>query len=149
MMRRLLTAALVLPLLLSACGEGDDQDGAGTDPTAAGAEAESSDHAAVEDTIVAWLLEGDCDLATDEYLAEIAWILDEPTREEACEYYESTFVEPLYTEEDILISDVEVADGVATLEIGSEWIDITTLYELTQVDGSWLVSCDDFTCDRL
>ena len=171
---RLLAAGLVLPLLLAACGGEDEPDGEqarddetsvapttstpedSTSPTEAtssdtappgGGELTAEDEAAIEETMVAVLLEPRCDLLTDEYVVEVG-IDDDATPTEACEQYEALFVEPVYTEDDILLSNLaSTGDGVATIEVGSEHVNITTLYELTLDDGTWKVSGDEYNSD--
>ena len=105
------------------------------------------DEAAVKETLVASLFDPDCDLLTDEYLLEIALLSD--TVEDACDEHMQSWVEPQYDEDDVLITDIQIDGDVATAVVGSEIADITTTYELMQVDGAWLVSCDDFNCDHL
>jgi len=143
MTRRLLVPALVLPLLLTACGDSDE------DPqeSDAASEALPPDEAAVRDALVASFFDPSCDLLTEEYLLEKALLSD--TAEEACDEHMQSWVEPQYDEDDVLITDIEIDGDVATAVVGSEIADITTIYELMQVDGAWLVSCDDFNCDHL
>lgn len=143
MTRRLLVPALVLPLLLTACGDSDE------DPqeSDAASEALPQDEAAVRDALVASFFDPSCDLLTEEYVLEKALLSD--TAEEACDEHTQSWVEPRYDEDDVLITDIEIDGDVATAVVGSEIADITTTYELMQVDGAWLVSCDDFNCDHL
>lgn len=143
MTRRLLVPALVLPLLLTACGDSDE------DPqeSDAASEALPPDEAAIRDALVASFFDPSCDLLTEEYLLEKALLSD--TAEEACDEHMQSWVEPQYDEDDVLITDIEIDGDVATAVVGSEIADITTTYELMQVDGAWLVSCDDFNCDHL
>ena len=143
MTRRLLVPALLLPLLLTACGDSDE------DPKGSDAVSETlpPDEAAVRDALVASFFDPSCDLLTEEYLLEKALLSD--TAEEACDEHMQSWVEPQYDEADVLITDIEIDGDVATAVVGSEIADITTTYELMQVDGAWLVSCDDFSCDHL
>ncbi len=141
---RLLTAAWVLPLALTGCGDdGDDTSSGSDEPT----ETLPPEEAAVRDALVASLLDPDCDLLTDDYLLELAFLSD--TVDEACEERMNVWVEPQFDEDDILISDIAVDGDVATAVVGSEYVNIRTRYELTLVDGNWLVSCDEFNCDDL
>lgn len=149
MRRGFITAALLVPLLLTGCGDdGDDDDRDTTSEGGSGEPAPDTDEAAIEETMVAFLLEPRCDLATDEYLVELAFI-DDVTPEEACEQWTDGFIDPVYDEDDILLTNLEIDDDVATIEVGSEYVNITTLYELTRVDGTWLLSGDEYNSDDL
>lgn len=141
----LLATTLLVPLLLAACGDSDDGDS--DDSSAEESETLPADQAAVRDALLASYFDPSCDLLTEEYLLEKALLAD--TAEEACTEHQQSWVEPQYDEDDVLISDIVVEGDVATAVVGSEFINIETTYELMQVDGSWKVSCDDFTCDRL
>ena len=149
MTRKILAAALVLPLFLTACG-GDDED-SDDDTRADGgddsAESLPPEEAAVRDALVASFFDPSCELLTDEYLVEKALLSETP--EEACDEHMTSWFEPAYGEEDVLVSDIAISGDVATAVVGSEYVNIETTYELQNVDGTWLVSCDDFTCDRL
>ena len=165
-MPRRLLAALVLPLALTACGnddpadEADDAPPTASDgPTAGGSTATDApaggltaeDEGAIDEALKEFLVTGDCDLATDDYLREIAILAAEGAgRDELCASWEKTFSTPLYTKDDVLLTDLTGADGVATVEVGSEIApDVTILYELSQVDGAWLVSGDEISSDHL
>lgn len=149
-MRHRLAAMLLVPLLLAGCGDGSDGgDGGGSssedDESSANAGL-SEDEAAVRETLVASLLDPDCDLLTDEYLLDLT-LFDATTVEEACEERQEFWQEPGYDEDDILITDIEVTGDTATAEVGSEHVNITTTYALKLVDGEWKVNCDEITCD--
>lgn len=158
-MERRLLAALVLPLALTACGS-DEPEEPGS-PTSSGTSSESSeagrsggsgdDESAIEETILEFLVTGDCDLATDDYLRDLSLFADEDTsRDEACAAWENAFVEPLYTKEDVVLTGLAVDDGGATVEVGSEIApDVTITYRLSEVDGEWLVSGDEINTDGL
>lgn len=168
-MSRRFLAALVLPLALTACSNDDASDDADDAPTTAGdgptasgssptdggdtaaGELTAEDEAAIDETLKEFLVTGDCDLASDDYLRDIAILAPAgATRDELCASWEQTFSEPLYTEDDVLLTELEGTDGVATVEVGSEVApDVTILYELTQVDGTWLVSGDAISSDHL
>jgi hypothetical protein len=170
-MSRRLLAALVLPLALTACsnddssGEDDAPSTASDGPRAGGSDPDGSDspadtpagdltaedEAAIDETLKKFLVSGDCDLTTEDYLREIAILAGEDaSRDELCASWEKTFSEPLYTEDDVLLTELQGADGVATVLVGSEFApDVTILYELTQVDGTWLVSGDAISSDHL
>ena len=143
--RRGLAAVLAVPLLLTGCGDDEPSDGS-DQPAEETTAAPSGDEAAIQDTITAFILEPRCDLATDDYLVVLS--LDETkTPEEACEQWESLFIEPSYDADDIVYSNLEITGDTATIEVGSEYINITTLYQLTRVNGTWLVSGDDFNSE--
>ena len=164
-MDRRVIAALVLPFALAACGN-DDKPAAGEKPAASTAPTSGSpsaddtevvagslsaaDQAAISTTIREFLVSGDCDLATTEYLRKIALFADESTsREEACKSWQSVFSKPLFTKDDIQLTELQGQDGVATVKVGSKLANITTLYQLTDTDGTWLVSGDEFNTDGL
>lgn len=136
-------AAIVLPLLLTACG--DDGDDSGKDDDSS--DSLPPEEAEVKEALVAAFFDPSCELLTEEYLVQKALLSDTP--EEACEEHEQAFIEPAYGEDDVLVTDIKIDGDVATAVVGSEYINITTTYELMRVDGEWLVSCDDFSCDHL
>lgn len=105
----------------------------------------------IEDTVREFLVSGDCDLATDDYLRDISLFADDDaTREEACADWENVFSKPLFTKEDVVLTELQGSDGVATVLVGSELVpDLTTLYQLTLVDGTWLISGDAYNTDGL
>ena len=166
-MDRRLLAALVLPLALTGCGDdGGTKDEADPTPNAVSTTTEGSaaapeagsgsgpitdgDEAAISATLKEFLVTGDCDLATDDYLRSIALFADDSTsREEACASWENVFSKPLFGEDDIRLTELEGSDGVATVKVGSDLANITTLYQLTLTDGTWLVSGDEFNTDGL
>lgn len=174
-MSRRFLAALVLPLALTACSNDDASDGAddtpataGDQPTAGGSspadgtegtdtsggaagDLTGEDEAAIDEALKEFLVTGDCDLTTDDYLRDIAILAPEGAgRDELCASWEQTFSEPLFTKDDVVLTGLEGADGVATVEVGSEVApDVTILYELSQVDGAWLVSGDAISSDHL
>lgn len=143
--RHVLATALAVPLLLAGCG--DDEPSGGSDaPAAEASDAPTGDEAAIQETMTAFIMEPRCDLATDAYLVQLS-LDDEKTPAEACEQWESFFVEPAYDADAIVYSNLEITGDTATVEVGSDFINITTLYQLTKVDGTWLVSGDDFNSD--
>ncbi|GAA4098799.1 hypothetical protein ACFFOS_01855 [Nocardioides kongjuensis] len=172
-MDRRLLVTLVLPLALTGCGDGGSdgggaKDGAEPTPSSASTTAGTSgaapspeagsgsgpitdgDEAAISATLKEFLVTGDCDLATDDYLRSIALFADESTsREEACASWEKVFSKPLFGEDDVRLTELEGSDGVATVKVGSDLANITTLYQLTLTDGTWLVSGDEFNTDGL
>jgi hypothetical protein len=144
MKRTALAAVFVLPVLLTACGDDGDDDSTGSDnasPTG------TPEEEAVKAALVKSFFDPSCELLTEEYLLEKAILSD--TAEEACDEHMQSWIEPQYGEDDVLVSDIVIDGDVATAVVGSEFVNITTTYELMLVDGSWLVSCDDFNCDHL
>jgi hypothetical protein len=145
--RTAVAVLLALPLLLTACSGDDDGDDGDTGTDDSASETLSPDEAAVKDALVAAFFDDSCDLLTEDYLVDKALLAETP--EEACEEYQRYWVEPAYDEDDVIVTEIEVDGDVATAVVGSEYINITTKYELMKVDGSWLISCEDFTCDHL
>jgi|GEM_PF-4639024 len=144
-------AALLVPLLLTlptGCGDGDgdDESGDGDDPTTSATG--TPEEQAITETLVQSLLDPRCDLLTDEYLLEIS-LFGAETVDEACEERMQSWVEPQYDEDDIVVSDIEVTGDTATAVIGDNFSNVTTIYELMLVDGTWKVSCEEFNCDDL
>lgn len=144
MNRTRLAAALLVPLLVTACGDGDDEASDDEETSDSGTPEEE----AIRDTLVQSLLDPRCDLLTDDYLLETS-VLGAETADEACEERMQSWVEPQYDEDDIVVSDIEVTGDTATAVIGDNFTNITTIYELMLVDGTWKVSCDEFNCDDL
>lgn len=166
---RLLIAAAVAPFLLAACGGSDDNGDAADQPSTPSSSAPSSptdatsptdvsfptdgsttsdpadDETAIETTLTQFLLAPRCDLATPQYLKQRS--LFGGTAKENCEELENTFVQPQFTAEDIVYTNLQVDGDVATVEVGSDLINITTKYQLTKVDGTWLVSGDEYNSD--
>lgn len=140
-------AVLLIPLLLASCSDdGDDGDGGGDQPSPT--ESLTSDQAAVKETLVESLLDPRCDLLTDDYLVKLS-LFGDATPEEACAQRQQAWVEPVFDEEDIIVSDIQVDGSTATAVVGSDYVNVTTTYQLTLVGDEWKVSCDDFTCDDL
>ena len=144
---KFLAALIVLPMLLTACSDDGDDGSSKDDDSSSPTSGLTDDEAAVNDALVKSLLDPDCSLLTDDYLLELALFAE--TVEDACTERMNNWVEPQFDEDDILITDIAIDGDVATAAVGSELINITTTYELTLVDGAWLISCDDFTCDDL
>ncbi len=141
---KILAALLVLPLLLTACGDDGDGDSSNDDDTSDSLPPEVAE---VKEALVAAFFDPSCELLTEDYLVEKALLSDTP--EEACKEHEQSWIEPVYGEDDVLVTDIQIEGDVATAVVGSEYVNVTTTYELMNVDGTWLVSCDDFNCDRL
>jgi cytoskeletal protein RodZ len=167
---RLVIAAAVAPFLLAACGGSDDNsaDDSSTptsssatpsDATSSSAPTDSTeptdsttsaapadDEAAIEQTLTDFLLAPRCDLATDDYLIKRS-LFGDSNAKKACQELEDTFIQPQFTADDIVYSDLKITGDTATVEVGSKLINITTKYQLTKVDGTWLVSGDEYNSD--
>jgi hypothetical protein len=126
-MSRLLPVLLALALALAACGGGDG----GT-----------ADERAVKEVVKTWLLDGECDLMTDRFLATQLLGLgnDRPSR---CELFEKQHQRPRYSEDQIEISDVRVTGTRATLVVGQEGIDVESRYSLVKTGGRWRIDAAD------
>lgn len=146
----LAAVCLLVSLLVTACsGDSDNESDANSAAPETSASATlSADQEAVKEVLVQSLLDPRCDLMTDDYLVKLS-VFGDATPDEACEQWKNGWVEPQFGEDDIIVSDIEVNGDVATAVVGSDYINVTTTYQLTRVDGSWKVSCDDFTCDDL
>ena len=165
-MKRALAATLSLVLALAGCADSEetidpsvtespatatptDPEGAEAteptgDPERTGAPEDTGDDGSdaemIEQTLIAWDLEGGCEHMTDNLLELQTFLTD---REKACAAWEELFVDKAYGPEDIVISDVVVKGDKATAEFGSEIApDFTVTYSLVKVDGAWLI--DDF-----
>lgn len=159
-----LLAAVALLLVVTGCG-GSDDDGGDRDTKAGATESTSAapagspdgvgeisaaDEQVIKANLTAWFLDPRCDLATEEYLIDLDIFADEETTvDEACASWTKNFVTPQYAADDIVYSDLQGEGDRATIMVGSEFVDITTLYELTFVDGNWLLSGDEYTTDGL
>jgi hypothetical protein len=157
--RRRLAVGLLATLLLTGCGGGDDEGAKPDDDRSVEAPAGSpdgvghisaADEHAIKKNLTAWFLEPRCDLATDEYLIRVTPFADEDaTVEEACDQWTKGFVKPSYDEDDIVYSNLRGSGDRATIEVGSAFANVTTVYEMTFVEGMWKVSGDDFNDDDL
>lgn len=125
MRRAILLLAAALAILAVGCG-GDDSTSADAD----------DDQAAIESTINTWLFEGDCDVMTDKFLQAQTF---ESDPDKACDLFETAFAEPLYSEDDVEITDVQVVGDKATAVVGGGGSDITSTYTLVRVDGEWRI----------
>ena len=133
-MRRLLLLAAALVGALLGCG-----DDGGSGSSASGPEGE------VEEAILAWLLEGDCDVMTDQFLEDQVLIGDDNTREENCELFEDLFIEKQYDADDVKFSDVEITGSEATAVVGDDFSNVESTYTLVKEDGEWRIDAAELT----
>jgi len=131
-MRRLLLALTLVAV--AACG-----DDGGSGSSVSGPEEE------VRETIITWLLEGDCDVMTDGFLKEQVLIGDDNTREENCELFEDLFVEKQYDADDVKITDVEITRSEATAVVGDDFSNVESTYMLVKEGGQWRIDSADLT----
>jgi hypothetical protein len=112
------------------------------DGTTPADEPAADDEELIRETLLAWDFEGDCDVVTDKFLEEHAFITDD--RERACQFVEDSFVEKAYTEDDIIIDNIRVDGDTATADFGSTIApDLTITYSLVKQDGMWLIDAYD------
>ena len=156
---KLLTALLLSFALIAAAGCGDDEDEkepAATTPgttqtapstaeepttteTTPPAEASPEDEEAVQETVVKWTFEGDCDLMTDKFLEDQLLGLGE-NRKERCDLFEKQHQKPQYSEDDIKFEDVKVTGTKASLIVTSEIApDIKSRYDLVKAGDQWQI----------
>lgn len=141
---RLCVAAACAALALSGCG-GDDDEGGGDQPAAsaptttqgAPSAGGAGGEDAVKQTIIDWTFEGKCDLMTDKFLEEQAFVGD--NRAERCKYFEDSFQKPQYSEDDVKFRKVEVKGNKATATVGSDISNVEADYTLVQQDGKWVI----------
>jgi hypothetical protein len=145
-MNRIAAIAVAALLLLAGCGDDDNEttSAATTTPAPAptGATGDSgADDAAIQDAILGYLLEGDCETMSDQFLEDQTFVTD--GREQACAAFEELFTPPAYTAEDVVISDIEVDGDKATAVVGDNISNVEATYELTNVDGQWQIDSVD------
>jgi hypothetical protein len=130
-------SAIVAILIAALMGCGSDDGGSGSDS--------SGPEGAVKETIITWLLEGDCDTMTDAFLKEQVLIGDENTRQENCDLFENLFVEKQYDADDVRITDVEITGAEATAVVGDDFSNIESTYTLVKGEGKWRIDSADLT----
>ena len=96
---------------------------------------------AAKDTILKWIFEGDCDVMTDNFLEDQAFIGD--NRKERCAYFEKTFRKPSYSEDDVKFRSVKIEGGKASVVIGDDISNVETTYLLVAKDGKWQIDDTD------
>jgi hypothetical protein len=143
----LLTApAVALALVAAGCGDDEKKGDTGTaappstakEPVRpAPADAPGGGEDAVKQTILDWTFKGDCDLMTDKFLEQQAFIGD--NRKERCDYFEKVFQKPQYSESDVKFRKVAVTGDKATATVGSDISNITSDYTLVAEGGQWKI----------
>jgi hypothetical protein len=134
-------------LALAAAGCGDDNssksDASAPPSTAkepvrpAPVDAPAGGQDAVKQAVLDWTFKGDCDLMTDKFLEQQAFIGD--NRKERCDYFEKAFQKPQYSEADVKFRKVAVTGDKATATVGSDLANITTDYKLVAEGGQWKI----------
>jgi hypothetical protein len=160
--RRTIATALVLAFGLVGCADSQDvtnddtedvsqeqttpsEEGTtpGEEETTPADEPAGDDEELIRETLLTWDFEGDCNLVTDKFLEDYTFISGD--REQACQYVEKTFVEKLYSEDDVIIDNIQVDGDTATADFGSTIApDLTITYTLVRQDGVWVIDGYDF-----
>ena len=137
--------AVALALVAGGCGGGDDETKSEQPvkppPTGAPREAAGAPPAGGEDavkkTILDWTFEANCDLMTDKFLEEQAFVGD--TRAERCKYFEDTFQKPQYSESDVKFRRIEINGDKAVATVGSDIANVEADYMLVADGGGWKI----------
>ena len=132
--------AAVLAIATAGCGSDDSSGRASVSAAPPSGALTSDDQAAISDTITTWLTEGGCERMTDKFL-EAQTFISEP--EKACSAFESQFSAPGFSADDVVVSDIQGADGKATATVGDDSTDITSKYRLVFEDGAWKIDSAD------
>lgn len=111
-------------------------------PTEAPA-ADAGGEDAVRETILKWTFEGDCELMTDKFLEEQAFVGD--NRTERCKYFEDSFQKPQYKESDVKFRKVTVTGDKAVAVIGSDIANVESEYTLVAEGGQWKIDGADLS----
>ncbi len=154
--RILLLPALGVALVAAGCGDDDKSSESATTSTPAQttqprdpvqpAPEDASDAGgedAVKETILKWTFEGDCELMTDKFLEEQAFVGD--TRTERCDYFEDSFQKPQYQESDVKFRKVTVTGDKAVAVIGSDISNVESEYTLVAEGGQWKIDEADLS----
>ena len=156
---RLVAAILVaLALIAAGCGGDDDSEEpaatttAQSPPTAEGpsttettppAEASEDDEKAVEEAVIKWTFEGDCDLMTDKFLEDQLLGLGD-NRAERCDLFEKQHQKPQYKEEQVQTEKITVEGNQASLIVTSDIAPgIESKYELVKTGDQWQIDAAD------
>jgi hypothetical protein len=149
-------AVPVTALALAAAGCGDDDEDSGNEPAAsapttettttdappstteeAPAETPAGGEDAVKEAILAYTFEGDCEVMTDKFLEDQAFVGD--TRKERCDYVKDTFQKPQYSESDVKFRKVEINGTEAVATVGSDIANVEADYHMVAEDGEWKI----------
>lgn len=110
-------------------------------PASTSSAPQSSDQAAIEDTIKTWLTEGGCENMTASFLEDQTFI-DDPGR--ACDRFNQLFTEPQFDRDDIVVTDIRVTGADATAIVGDDGIsNIESTYMMRNEDGRWKIDSVD------
>jgi hypothetical protein len=152
----LVVPAAALALFAAGCGSDDDKksDSAATSstPTQQSSTAKApgtppaNDQAAggedaVKEAILTWTFKGDCDVMTDKFLEEQAFIGD--NRKARCDYFEKAFQKPQYSESDVKFRKITITGNKAVATVGSDLANITTDYNMVAEGGQWKIDSTD------
>lgn len=118
-----------LALLLAGCGSDGDGDGGTSGP-----------EGEIESTVKTWLMEGGCERMTDGFLEDQTFI-DEP--EKACETFENLFSAPAYSEDDVIVSDIEINGKSASAVVSDDFSNVETTFRLRNEGGTWKIDSTD------
>ena len=139
---------------LIAVGCGDDDSGAGAersagsdggDPTSEaaanpGGTLTPEDGAEIVDVLRTWTIEGGCQYMTDDFLEDQTFISDPQM---ACETHESTHEQPLFSAEDVIVSDIKGNGDRASAVISDDFSNVETTFGLRHEDGAWKIDSAD------
>ena len=143
--------AAALALLAAGCGSDDDkksesassgsqpaQSSTAQDPVKpAPQNADAGGDDAVKETILTWTFEGKCDVMTDKFLEQQAFVGD--NRQERCDYFEKQFAKPQYKESDVKFRKVQITGDKALVTVGSDLATLTSDYHLVNEGGQWKI----------
>lgn len=104
----------------------------------------SEDEAAIQAAVTAFLLEGDCDAMTDEFLSDQTIGIGGTSREKSCETFTMLFSAPQYTAEDLVFSDFTVEGATGSVILSDYVSDIEVRYLMVDEDGTWRIASVDF-----
>ena len=127
--------AVTTAVVLGGCGDDDDSTGALGTATAPG-----DDVASIETVVGTWILGGDCQLMTDEFLAEQA---GDPNPETACTTFRSQFVAPGYESERFEM-DITERGTTAKVEVKISGTSVSSTYFLVKDGDTWKIDAANF-----